>query len=413
MLITALVGAVLVLLAWALWAAVRKWNRTRAIMAAAPVLPIKLVNVWDTVWIRGDLWCDEPQTVPHFGYSCVHFTYRLEEQVTRTRTNSDGKTETYTQWETRQTLSGCAPFAICQGSDVLQVESDKAQWHYEKSDIATAFNWRHSCAYMPYPGLASIVGVVGDSKQTLGPLMHVPLVVTPRDRADYLKAAERGERWTARFGLLLLLIGLALVGFGLCRYLQTKATFSKHEWWDPLAGFVGVLVGVSGTLLLWTIRTYNSLVIFRTRADMSWSQINVQLKQRYDLIPRLVEVVKGYVAHEKAVLEKLAGLRAQVASGGMAATVSAEQEAVHGLTRVLALAEAYPQLKANDQFRHLSDQITVLEEKIAHARGFFNDSVKEFNVHIAVFPASLVARMCGFHEYPMFSVEMEKVGGTA
>ncbi len=407
MLITAIVGAVLVLLAWALWAAVRKWNRTRAIMAAAPGLPIKLVNVWDTVWVRGEMWCDEPQAVPHFGYSCVHFTYRLEEQVTKTRTNSEGKTETYTQWETRQTLSGCAPFAICQGDDALQVESEKAQWHYEASDSATVFNWRHACTYLPYPGPASVVGVVGDSKQTLGPLMHVPLVVTPRDRTDYMKAAERGERWTARFGLLFLFIGLGLVGFGLCRWAQTKTQFNKHEWWDPLAGFVGGLVGVTGTLLLWSIRTYNGLVIFRTRADMSWSQINVQLKQRYDLIPRLVEVVKGYMAHERELLEKLAGLRAQVASGGMAVTVGAENEAVQGLTHVLAAAEAFPHLKANAQFRHL------LEEKIAHARGFFNDSVKEFNVHIAIFPASVVARTCGFTEYPMFSAELQKVGGAA
>jgi LemA protein len=396
-----------------MWAAVRKWNRTRAIMAAAPVLPIKLVNVWDTVWIRGQMWCDEPETVPHFGYSCVHFTYRLEEQVTRTRTTSDGKTETYTTWETRQTLAGCAPFAICQGDDALQVESDKAQWHYESSDSATVFNWRHTCTYLPYPGSASVVGVVGDSKQTLGPLMHVPLVVTPKGRAEYMKRAERGERWTARFGLLFLLIGLALVGFGLCRYSQTKLGMPQGEWWDPLAGFVGGLVGVSGTLLLWSLRTYNSLVIFRTRADMSWSQINVQLKQRYDLIPRLVEVVKGYLKHEREVLEKLAALRAEVAGGGMKQAVRAENAAAQGVTQVLALAEAYPELKANDQFRYLSDQLTVLEEKIAHARGYFNDSVKEFNVHIAVFPASMVARMCGFKEYPMFSVELQNVGAAA
>jgi hypothetical protein len=115
-LITAVVGVVLILVAWGMWAAVRRWNRTRAIMAAAPVLPIKLVNVWDTVWIRGEMWCDQPQVVPHFDYSCVYFTYRLEEKVTKTRTNSEGKTETYTQWETRQTLSGCAPFAICQAT---------------------------------------------------------------------------------------------------------------------------------------------------------------------------------------------------------------------------------------------------------------------------------------------------------
>jgi LemA protein len=262
---------------------------------------------------------------------------------------------------------------------------------------------------MPYPGPASVVGVVGDSKQTLGPLMHVPLVVTPRDRADYMKAAERGERWTARFGLLFLLIGLTLVGFGLCRYAQTKSNYVKGQWWDPVAGVVGALVGGIVTLLLWGLRTYNSLVIYRTRARMSWSQIDVLLKQRYDLIPRLVEVVKGYVKHERDVLEKLAALRSQVASGDMASAVGAEKQAVQGVTHLLALAEAYPDLKANDQFRYLSDQMTVLEEKIAHARGFFNDSVKEFNIHIAVFPASVVARVSGFTAYPMFSAELQTV----
>src|SRR5580700_9518559 len=109
-----------------MWAAVRKWNRIRAVMAAAPVLPIKMVNVWDSVWIRGEMSCEAPVYVPHFAYSSVHFTYKLEEKVTKTRTTSDGKTETYTTWETRRTEHGTAPFAICQGADVLHVESDKA-----------------------------------------------------------------------------------------------------------------------------------------------------------------------------------------------------------------------------------------------------------------------------------------------
>src|SRR4051812_30572048 len=112
--VVALVGCVFVLLGWLLWFLVRRWNRTRAILQAATPMPIPMVNVWDAVWIRGQARCSQPLHVPHFGHGCLHFSYTLEEEVTRTKTDSNGKTVTETTWETRKTEAEQRPFVVCQ-----------------------------------------------------------------------------------------------------------------------------------------------------------------------------------------------------------------------------------------------------------------------------------------------------------
>lgn len=404
MLIVAGVGAVLVLVAWIMWAVVRKWDRTNAILAAAPQMPIRMVNVWDPVWIRGLIECPHPEFVPHFGYPVVHYDYKLEKYVTKTRRTSDGKTETYHEWDTVETKSGVAPFTICQEDGRLNVLAEKAQWHYEDSHSETLGIWRHSCNYTPCPGEVCVVGVVGEKKKTLEPLMHVPLIVTPRERGKYLESAESAERWMARFGYLFLVLGFAALGFGLMRYLQTRHSPPVH-WWSPTAGSVGLICGFGAMTLFGIVRVYNNLIIYRTRADQSWSGIDVQLKQRYDLIPNLIEIIKGYAGHERNLLEHLARLRTE-ATTDRHSRVHAEKEVVEDLTRVAMVAESYPDLKADAQYRMLAKQMTALEDKIAHARGFFNDSVTEYNRSIAVFPASMVAGLFGFKSYPLFAAEL-------
>lgn len=408
MLSTALVGVGFAFIAWLLWFVVRKWDRANAVIASAAPLPIKLVNVWDSVWIRGDMNCPEPLSIPWFGYFSVHFTYRLEEEVVRTTTDKDGKTETTRSWVTRDTRERATPFHVCQESDSLWVDAARAQWHYEKAETQQVGIWRHSCSYIPYPGQVSVVGVVGEKKETLEPLRHVPLMVTPRGRADYIMAAESAERWAARFGLVFLFVGCIVSAFGLVRYAQAPSGVAEGQWWNPVAGALAVLIGMFATALLWGLRVYNTMVIFRTRSQQCWSQIDVQLKQRYDLIPSLVEVVKGYLAHEKGLLEGLTAIRGKALAGGMTARVGAESAAVAGLMQIMARAEAYPDLKANLQFQKLSDQLTALEDKIAHARAFFNDSVAEYNTTTQVFPAALVARLCKFEEYPLFAAELSE-----
>ena len=159
-------------------------------------------------------------------------------------------------------------------------------------------------------------------------------------------------------------------------------------------------------IIVWMISAYNNLVTLRNRVKNGWAQIDVQLKQRADLVPNLVETVKGYAAHEKEVLEKVTQARSMVQS---AQSIEQRQQAENQLTNTLrslfAVAEAYPQLKANDNFRDLQQQLSELEEKIAFARQFFNDTTMKYNTTIQSFPTNLLAGMFGFQALPYFEVD--------
>ncbi len=175
-----------------------------------------------------------------------------------------------------------------------------------------------------------------------------------------------------------------------------------------MAGMSGVLIlgGVVLVVGLWLISSYNSMVKLRNMVRNSWAQIDVQLKRRFDLVPNLVETVKGYAAHEKEVLEKVTQARSMVQS---AQSIEQRQQAENQLTNTLrslfAVAEAYPQLKANDNFRDLQQQLSELEEKIAFARQFFNDTTMKYNTTIQSFPTNLLAGMFGFQALPFFEVD--------
>ena len=175
-----------------------------------------------------------------------------------------------------------------------------------------------------------------------------------------------------------------------------------------MAGMSGLLIlgGVVLAVSLWLISSYNSMVRLRNMVQNSWAQIDVQLKRRFDLVPNLVETVKGYAAHEKEVLEKVTQARSMVQS---AQSIEQRQQAENQLTNTLrslfAVAEAYPQLKANDNFRDLQQQLTVLEEKIAFSRQFYNDTTMKFNTTIQSFPTNLLAGMFGFQALPYFEVD--------
>ena len=175
-----------------------------------------------------------------------------------------------------------------------------------------------------------------------------------------------------------------------------------------MAGMSGLLIlgGVVLAVGLWLISSYNSMVKLRNMVRNSWAQIDVQLKRRFDLVPNLVETVKGYAAHEKEVLEKVTQARSMVQS---AQSIEQRQQAENQLTNTLrslfAVAEAYPQLKANDNFRDLQQQLSELEEKIAFARQFYNDTTMKYNTMIQSFPTNLLAGMFGFQALPYFEVD--------
>jgi LemA protein len=170
-----------------------------------------------------------------------------------------------------------------------------------------------------------------------------------------------------------------------------------------------IILGVIVVLVLFVITTYNGLVTLRQRVNQSFADVDVQLKQRHDLIPNLVETVKGYAAHESGTLEAVIKARnTAMAAQGTAQQGAAENALTGALRQVFALSEAYPNLKANENFQQLQMELTDLENKIAAARRFFNNAVQEYNTGIQRFPAALFAGTLGFSEKQFFDLGTER-----
>jgi LemA protein len=156
---------------------------------------------------------------------------------------------------------------------------------------------------------------------------------------------------------------------------------------------------------------YNGLVALRQRVNQAFSDIDVQTKQRHDLVPNLVETVKGYAGHERGTLEAVVQARnaaVTAQAGGVAAQAAAENALSGALRQLFALSEAYPDLKANQNFQQLQSELSDLENKIAAARRFFNSAVQEYNTGIQQFPAVLVAGSLGFTQKEFFDVGAEE-----
>ncbi|MBS0533059.1 MAG: LemA family protein [Proteobacteria bacterium] len=166
-----------------------------------------------------------------------------------------------------------------------------------------------------------------------------------------------------------------------------------------------VVLGVIVVIVLWAISVYNSLVAMRQRVNQSFADIDVQLKQRHDLIPNLVETVKGYAAHERGTLEAVVQARnTAIAAPGVEQKVAAENMLTGALRQLFALSESYPDLKANQNFQQLQAELSDIENKLAAARRFFNNAVQEYNTGIQQFPAALFAGMFGFHAQQFFDL---------
>ncbi|TFC51190.1 LemA family protein [Cryobacterium sp. TMT1-21] len=173
------------------------------------------------------------------------------------------------------------------------------------------------------------------------------------------------------------------------------------EWLIPVLIIV-VLVAIVG-IYLWA--TYNSLVTLKVRVDEAWSDITVQMKRRADLIPNLIETVKGYAAHEKAVFENVTKARAESLSAqGPAEAAAAENHMQSALRSIFAVAEAYPQLQASQNYLQLQAELVDTEDKIQASRRFYNGGVRELNTKIQVFPNNLIARNLGFTQRDFFEV---------
>jgi LemA protein len=167
-----------------------------------------------------------------------------------------------------------------------------------------------------------------------------------------------------------------------------------------------VLIVLIALAVIYAIVTFNSFVRLRTRADESYSDIEVQLKRRHDLIPNLVETVKGYAAHERQTFENVTAARQNaVAASGPQAQAQAENALTGALRQLFAVAEAYPDLKASQNFIELQDELTDTEDKIQAARRFYNMTVRDLNIKVDQFPPRLIAPMAGASKREFFEIE--------
>ena len=167
-----------------------------------------------------------------------------------------------------------------------------------------------------------------------------------------------------------------------------------------------IIIAIVAVIAIWIIASYNRFVTFKNRAAEAWADIEVQLKRRYDLIPNLVETVKGYAKHEKEVFENVTKARSAVTGAtGVAQTAEADNMLTGALKSLFAVAEAYPDLKANTNFQDLQRELVDTEDKIQASRRFYNASVRDFNTKIKVFPTVIFAGILGFSAREFFELE--------
>ncbi|WP_312117211.1 LemA family protein [Brevibacillus reuszeri] len=169
---------------------------------------------------------------------------------------------------------------------------------------------------------------------------------------------------------------------------------------------VFITIGIVLLVFLWVMITYNRLIMLKNRVGNSWSQVDVVLKNRFDLIPNLVDTVKGYAAHEKEALFHLTELRTSYASAQSVQDKMGANGEVGGLMhRLLMVAESYPELKANENFLYLKQQVSAIEDKIRFARQFYNDAVEAYNTAAMSFPANLLAGLFNFQQEQFFHMD--------
>jgi LemA protein len=172
-----------------------------------------------------------------------------------------------------------------------------------------------------------------------------------------------------------------------------------------MGAFVVLLV-IIGAVIVAAIGIYNALIVLRNRCENAWSQVDVQLRRRYDLIPNLVETVKGYAKHEREVFEKVTQARTSAINAGSVKDQAQAENMLSGALKTLfAVAENYPELKANQNFLMLQEELAGTESKIAYARQFYNDTVMKFNAKQQVFPSNIIANMFSFKERDYFEIE--------
>jgi LemA protein len=185
-----------------------------------------------------------------------------------------------------------------------------------------------------------------------------------------------------------------------------------HSWNGPLRSrpvIATLILAIPAALIVWAIVVFNMLIRDRNRVSQAWSDVDVQLTRRHDLVPRLVEVVKGYASYERALLTSLAELRSHgVTSGSPASRSEVERSVSTGVKQLVALVERYPDLKANENFADLHAKLVDTENQIQYARRYYNGAVNLFNNRIQRFPDLVVARLAGFELAEFFDLDEQE-----
>jgi hypothetical protein len=402
-----LIGALLGLLC--LWAAFRSGRRWRLVEN----LPTsKTTGVFiGLVELKGTAEVANPLTSYLAGQPCVHYRWDVEEHwsriVTETYTDSEGKTQTRTRHESGWTsvASGgeMMPFYLQDDCGVILVQPEDAQLelasmfdetcylgnplYYGKGPAGAIANSdgqrRFTEQGIPLHAMLYVVGQARERKDVVAAEIaydrEAPMfLISTRSEEQVSSGMKWGERGWAFFGLVLVLAGL------FCRDNALNVSI-ESQWWVYVAAGLGYLAFAS---LTWVWMVFNSLVDLRQRVRQAWSLVDIQLKRRHDLIPNLVEVTKGCRDYEKQLQTELAALRGEL----LATPPGVQGPDYTAMTpKIVAIAERYPELKADTTFTALRKNLVDTEQRIALARGYFNDIATHYNTRLEIVPERFVA----------------------
>lgn len=360
------------------------------VLARAPQLPIRVLAGGDDAWIRGTVHCEQPLRCPWFDVPCVSYSYRIENKVTVTRRDKDGKTHTTTEWKTEHSDSRSTDFVVDDGQRItvrMQQANNEAQQglgtDYQSSDR------RHSASALQLGVVVSVLGVKQDDGSFAGE-REVPCLITRKERSQRLQGSRGSETWLFGFACF-----WPFAGGGVA----TWAVLAQWIEAQPLGWLLVLLGALLAMLPYWWIAEHNRLVRLRQQVLAAFRQVDVDLAVRAQLVPNLVAVVRGAAGHEQTLLTGLAAIRSGLDPAG---AVAAERTALAATRQVLLLHERQPQLRADAVYRDLHDRLWAIEEKLAHTRSLYNDVVTEWNNRIATLPSQLVARACSYRPAPPF-----------
>ncbi len=384
------VGLVLAgaLVGWIFAWRLRKQDLQTFLFARAPLLPVRSLSAHDDAWLRGTAQSDDPLSCPWFGAASVAYGYSIEEKRTERYRDSDGRTRTRTRWVTVHSRAESIDFTLKDDGDCIDVALTSGECEAQRG-LGTDYEHsrRRHCAWtLPVGATVSAFGVKRDDG-SFGPLRNVPLLVTFETRNQRVRRSAAAEGWLFFAAQLFLFAGV-VSGAGV---LWEAARW--QQWLLPVG------LGLAAIAPQWALLTYNRLVRLRQQVRTAEKQISIELAQRAQLVPNLIAVVKAASRHEQELLTHLTAAR----SGGSLDDQVRGEEGARGAARaVLALHERYPDLKADALYCDLHARLWTIEEKVAHARGFYNDTVTEWNDRVQKVPSRLIAAAAGMRSKRLF-----------